>query len=651
MSDDRWKPRSGGAQDSEENAFDLFADFTLGQSDEETVKASIPKMPEKEPEPAVIPPAEPEPPIAAEEFVFPQEPLPPQPQLQQEPEPVPEPEEEPEDLDSWKATPMDHVEAAENPEGRKFNKLVRNLILIGVGFLAVVVLVIFGYFEQARRRSRTPREADSSISSESQDETASESKELSGVIEALDAATGAVKIYNALTAETTELSLGKAEITDARGEAIGIEGLHRGQIVDAKFNSGSKKAEQIQLTTKALKISNVNGVSVEDNTVKIGDKSYSIDDHLICTYQGQDYEIRELKKEQVIQAEILDDHLYTLYIIYSTGKLQLANYDAFIGGSLTLKSDAGTESEPVEIVENMQPVTALEGINTVTITKDAATVFTGKVFITNGETKMLTLPATAERTGSVKLVVTPESATITIDGTYYASGETIELSYGQHQLTATADGYSPLEKTITVSQPYQRVLINLTNSTTMVSITSALNGSAVYINGVYQGTAPVRVSLEPGVYMVTLVTPGYEDASMSLNVVPGQLEQVLYFSDFVPVQPEPEPEPQPEPDPSSEEPSDEPSSEEPSDEPSSDEPSDEPSSDEPSDEPSSEEPSDEPSSEEPSEDPSSEEPSSEEPSSEEPSSEEPSEEPSDEPSSEDPGNEDDDSTDSDTFRW
>ncbi len=537
MSNDRYMPGTGnrnGMPDNEENATDLFSGLSepaspAGQAPKkkepavtEQKTAPKPTVSEK-PAPRSVqntPPVRPKEPAARTH-------------VQNDP-PVKSPAPQP----KWEASPMDQAGKDEDAYKGDFRKLVRNLVLIAIGVLAAVALIVFAVFQHIRYgRKSGGSSSNGEISQISEETEEYDGQELFGVIEAVNVEAGDVTVYSAETGESSVFNLNRADnITDQYGEEIAVSSLHRGQVVNVQYNAADDQVSLFRITSRVTKLSDAFGAVISGDRMSVAGGSYSLDDHLICMYQGEEFDVSELGEDHVFTAMILDGHIYTIYVTHSTGKLRLENYDEYIGGTMTLTSVTGVKSDPIEITANMNAVDAIEGMNTVTITLDSATAYSGKIFIVGEEVRTLKLPESAKRTGSVKLVANPESATIVIDGQYYAAGETIELEYGQHTLQASAYGYTDLEKTITVTQPYQRMLITLTNSTTNVSISSALSNSAVYIDGTYQGTAPLNVSLEPGTYTVTLVTPGYYDASMSVTINSGDLEKVLYFSEFLPVE-------------------------------------------------------------------------------------------------------------------
>lgn len=447
---------------------------------------------------------------------------------------------------SQEQTPLIEEESASeeeilDAEEKRVKKMVRILMAIGAGSLAVICIAVVGFYFalQSHQGSQNAQNNESSM-----EDIAYDGQELYGVIEEMDVQAGTATVYSAESGDTIAFNLKNAEkITDQYGTEITLANLHRGQLVNVQYNAANdNEVFLFRLTSKAAELKNVSGALIYEDMLMISGASYSIDENLICLYQGQDYDIAGLTMQQVFTAKILDGHVYTVYVAYATGQLELVDYTEYLGGQLNVTSAAGGAALSVEITENMEPVEVLEGLNTVTITMDSATVYSGKVFVVSGEVSQLKLPESSERIGKVTLVSETPGVSVMIDGINYAIGETIELTYGQHVLEAYADGYATYRKTITVGQPYQRLLIPMTNNVTLVSITSALNGSVVYIDGEYYGTAPVRVEMTPGTYYVTLVTEGYKDVTMMVTVTEGKLEQVLYFSEFVPEEPDEEPE-------------------------------------------------------------------------------------------------------------
>ena len=525
MDNEHWAADLPGKDkiDNEENALDLFSSL-----DEEAVEEPAQ---EETPEAADDPILEPTQRIQQGGSTPVYTPPVREPETQPRPEPAPQPvAPEPDEEEKPAVRKSDGIDY-----NKKLKRLIRNLSIIALSTMVVVFLIVLAVFSRLRSAQKSNKQQASSNSSAvpKEAEDIYEGAEVIGVIEQIDARSGKVTVYSDLTESETVFDLSRAEsITDQYGTEISASNLHRGQVVDVKFNAVNGKIELLRLTAQVSQLTNAYGAIINDNVLTVSGAAYSIDDHLVCLYQGEDFDIRNLTAQQVFTAMILDSHIYTIYVTYNTGQLKLNNIGGYVGGLLTVTSATGAKSVSQEVTSIMGPVDVLEGLNTVTITKNGLTIYTAKVFIVGGEIRTLNLPASSERTGAVKLVAEPESATITIDGYTYVAGETIELAYGEHQLTATAYGYTDYEKTITVGQPYQRVLIQMVNSTTSVSITSAVSGSAVYINGSYQGVAPLRVSLYPGTYRITLITPGYYDVTMNVTVTGGTLEQVVYFSEF-----------------------------------------------------------------------------------------------------------------------
>jgi hypothetical protein len=140
-----------------------------------------------------------------------------------------------------------------------------------------------------------------------------------------------------------------------------------------------------------------------------------------------------------------------------------------------------------------------------------------------------TAPTTAPpvQTGTIYAQSAPAGAAIYLNGNFYGySPVTIpSLAPASYTLKASLSGYTPDTQIITVYAgqtasyfPTLRPSPPAPRSTGTVTVTSNPPAAQVYVDGMYQGTAPLTVTLYPGTHAFRLSLAGYNDYSTSVYV-------------------------------------------------------------------------------------------------------------------------------------
>ena len=186
-----------------------------------------------------------------------------------------------------------------------------------------------------------------------------------------------------------------------------------------------------------------------------------------------------------------------------------------------------------------------------------------------------------DKTGMILFNVTPESASVSVDGKPVDISKAVEMRYGIHQVQVEASGYDTLTKYIQVGSEYATISFTLEetrkkdndsdslsgNSTeripwqdTLASISgnsisdntlstlseNALGTSSnykvyidspkgveVYLDGNYIGLAPVRFTKSAGTHQITLRKDGYETKSYTIYLTNDRKDETYSFSDLV----------------------------------------------------------------------------------------------------------------------
>ena len=134
-------------------------------------------------------------------------------------------------------------------------------------------------------------------------------------------------------------------------------------------------------------------------------------------------------------------------------------------------------------------------------------------------------PAAPEASSAcqVRVTTTPAGAVITCDGVLRDAAPLVlgDLQPGEHLLVAAKDGYSDARQTITLTQPAQRIAVDLKLEPIMglVLVTSEPPGAAVQIDGASRGETPLLITDLPlGRYRMRMTLASCRDQEVELNI-------------------------------------------------------------------------------------------------------------------------------------
>lgn len=156
-------------------------------------------------------------------------------------------------------------------------------------------------------------------------------------------------------------------------------------------------------------------------------------------------------------------------------------------------------------------------------------VVTETFFVTAGRTVVVT--ANFIQKTMLNINTTPPGAQIFLDGSFIGvSPIQIEVQPGQHTVLATMPGYSAAQQSFTVA-PGETKTINLVLNPEQATLKvfSSPAGASIYVNGQYRGVAPsagLTLTLAPGTYSVEARLSGYQDASMTVTLNPGETRTI-----------------------------------------------------------------------------------------------------------------------------
>jgi sulfatase modifying factor 1 len=120
---------------------------------------------------------------------------------------------------------------------------------------------------------------------------------------------------------------------------------------------------------------------------------------------------------------------------------------------------------------------------------------------------------------AVTIQVTPQDASIMVDGTTIKNDTPTKLAIGNHRLRVEKSGYTPYDQEITVNPNSTFFKVNLaTNDPVAVTINTNPTDAEILIDGMSKGKTRKALFLYPGLYEIRLSLSGYLPITEKITV-------------------------------------------------------------------------------------------------------------------------------------
>lgn len=401
-------------------------------------------------------------------------------------------------------------------------------IIVGVMVLLLAALLLILLTDRSGGG-----EPSSSSSQETSGSSEAQMQNLTGVISAIDRSGGSFLLYNADVKR--EFSFITQDPADPAFVGASLSSFQVGDVVRVSYDAAKDNlVREIGAASDVIKLSGVSGVSLAATSVAINEVVYSLDNRLICLYQGQSFDPANISKNTIFDMTACGRHIYTIEVTSASSSLRITNLEDYQGATLTLIPASG-ESTAFVITTALEPVELPEGSCEIRVEKEGEVLYSGRTFIALNQENVFRLPDIGEdqKSGQVSFRSNVSgNFVITIDGRIYGNTDDITLPYGTYTAQATADGYRVQEVTFEVDQPYKQVEVTFQKIVAKVTVTSEIYGVSLYVDSAYQGELnnSLTVELAPGTYSFTASKSGYQSATQVVTVGQSGEDQSLYFT-------------------------------------------------------------------------------------------------------------------------
>lgn len=373
-------------------------------------------------------------------------------------------------------------------------------------------------------------------------------------------------LQNVETGKTYRLSYtGATTIQDKNGTELVIGQIQEGALLTVTFLHEKKEAKGIYLHKEADVYQNVTPFTINKAGHKITfhGETYTMHETMPVISEGKKIELMEISDQDVLTVSAIGHTVYSIDIAKGHGYLRLENAEAFEDGWIELGQSF------IRPVTKGMLLTVPEGTYTMLLSKGDVQG-TKEVTIARGEEVSVDATTVAKvtstepaKTGRLIFTITPESATLYIDGEQVDYSDPISLTYGLHKITCRADGYATITKYFRVSEESATINVVMERPKTDVSgnkadtnkpvsdnsvsqnnvIKPATDGYVVnidapvgaelYVDDNYVGLIPTSFPKKQGEHTISVRKSGYQTRSYTLSI-DGQSKDVSYsFSDLI----------------------------------------------------------------------------------------------------------------------
>lgn len=470
---------------------------------------------------------------------------------------------------------------------RSRSRKYQGVTLLIIGLFIAGILYCGAKWYQTRYGNTSSSEKDRTAGQESSDT-------MTGVIKAIDTKGDTITISDINQPLDTNFTyVDGTEFVNKYDEQVSVKKIDLGIIVKIHYNPKTNRLYSVKMAKDSWIYPKVTKMKVDkkNQIIQLGDSNYSYTDDLIILGKEGTISMLDIGDKDQLQVCGVGNNIYSIVVTKGHGYIHFTNYDAFIGGNLSVGN-----SIYMSVREDMD-VVAREGNYTITMTNGE---LKGSKKVTVARDKEVTVDMgeytiNADRVGKVTFNISPYGADLYINGTQTDYSKPVSLNYGEHKIVVYLSGYKSFTGVLTVGQAEQSIDIELSEDTSREessasddvtptknsssnsdnkdldwnsdsttskpsvspstapspspSSSSSANtlsidaahkitvqepeGAEVYVDNAYKGVVPVSFTKLLGKHTVVLKKDGYEDKSYSIDVNDDNKDVYYTFKDLV----------------------------------------------------------------------------------------------------------------------
>ncbi|MBR1470118.1 MAG: PEGA domain-containing protein [Lachnospiraceae bacterium] len=241
---------------------------------------------------------------------------------------------------------------------------------------------------------------------------------------------------------------GATTYADKYGQAVSLAQLAEGTMVDVTFMHEKKRLNSMQASAEAFQFSDVTDFVMEGGSrIALQGEYYTLDQEAVVLTPDGPGEVTDINAADRLTVSGIGHTIYSLRVDRGHGYLRLENASYFVGGWIQIGDRI------VQQITSDMLLAVPEGSYTVLVSNKGSA---GSADITVARNQEVSVDASGwistPQFGKVVFTVSPENAKVYIDGEVINAAKPQELSYGIHQMVATAEGYDTVSRYIRVAE-------------------------------------------------------------------------------------------------------------------------------------------------------------------------------------------------------
>ncbi|MCR5210774.1 MAG: PEGA domain-containing protein [Lachnospiraceae bacterium] len=251
---------------------------------------------------------------------------------------------------------------------------------------------------------------------------------------------------------------GATSYADKYGQGIALAQVDVGEVVDVTFMHSRKRLNSLQVSAEGFAIKGMTGFVTETGgrNININGERYSVAPKAAVILPDGMGDLMDINSADTVRVSGIGHTIYGIALERGHGYLRLENTSAFEGGWLEVGDDI------ISQISKDMLIAVPEGTYLVRVSKDGVTGEEAMTVAVGAEATMDLSKYQAEALyGGIIFTVSPQTVNVYIDGEKVDISEEIELSYGLHQMVATAKGYETVSRYIRVAEEHAVLNISL----------------------------------------------------------------------------------------------------------------------------------------------------------------------------------------------
>ncbi len=237
---------------------------------------------------------------------------------------------------------------------------------------------------------------------------------------------------------------------DKYGKVISVTQLPKGEVVDVTFFKEKKRLNTLQLSGEAWTHKYIDEYKLNEEKfqAEVGSAIYAYSEDTVVISDGEQGDLIDINPVDVLTFRGIGSDVYSIVVERGHGYVRLKNEEYFYGGWIEIGN------KTIQKVSENMMLTVPEGSHQVVIS-NKGTSGVKQIEVRKDmelELDVGDLKGEEPKYGTVIFTITPEDATLYLDGEKTDYSSPVRLEYGIHQMILMAEGYDTISQYLKVGQ-------------------------------------------------------------------------------------------------------------------------------------------------------------------------------------------------------